>query len=49
MYIGLLVSQPRPAQEYSPHHADMPAPDTKRARRIAKLWEMIRVVCYRLV
>jgi hypothetical protein len=49
MYIGLLVSQRRPPQEYSPHHADMPPPDMERERRIAKLWEMIRVAFFRLV
>ncbi|SAK54311.1 hypothetical protein AWB81_01233 [Caballeronia arationis] len=37
MYIGLLVSQNRHAQDYSPHHADMPPPDFTHVHRFAAL------------
>jgi hypothetical protein len=42
MYIGLLVSQSRQTQEYSPHHADMPALDVMYPRHVNGLWQLLK-------
>jgi hypothetical protein len=42
MYIGLLVSQSRHAQDYSPHHADMPPPEVTHAHRFAAFWRAFK-------
>ena len=42
MYIGLLVSQSRQTQEYSPHHADMPALDVMYPRHVNGLWQLVK-------
>jgi hypothetical protein len=42
MYIGLLVSQSRHAQDYSPHHADMPPREVTHAHRFAAFWRAFK-------
>jgi hypothetical protein len=49
MYIGLLVSQSRQTQEYSPHHADMPALDVMYPRHVNGRWQLVKGLFRKLV